>query len=175
MSGVEVVHPTYRSRTIRLRLHVPSMSTFLWAAELCIERILLECFLLNANILTLRVWIITKKPRNTAIVSKQKRIWDYGFISLEAKRLEMKWQLHPPWSALNPVLDPDTVFLLTLARWPMASEHCWRTSDSLSYWPGLASGISTVAENFKKIMMWLRIWMRKMLMSIFILSYYRKE
>ena len=32
----------------------------------------------------------------------------------------------------------------------MASGHCWRTSDSLSYWPGLASGISTVAENLKK-------------------------
>ena len=59
MSGVEVVHPTYRSRTItiRLRLHVPSMSTFLCAAELCIEitstvdkrvvRILLECCLVN--------------------------------------------------------------------------------------------------------------------------------
>ena len=37
-------------------------------------------------------------------------------------------------------------FPLTLARWPMASEHCWQTSDFLSYWPGLASSISTIAE-----------------------------
>ena len=41
-------------------------------------------------------------------------------------------------------LWPD--FPLTLARWPMASEHCRRTSDFLSYWPGLASGISKIAE-----------------------------
>ena len=45
-------------------------------------------------------------------------------------------------------LKPD--FPLTLARWPMASEHCWRTSDFLSYCPGLPSGISTIAINFKK-------------------------
>ena len=37
-------------------------------------------------------------------------------------------------------------FPLTLARWPMASEHCRWTSDFLSYWPGLASGISKIAE-----------------------------
>ena len=37
-------------------------------------------------------------------------------------------------------------FPLTLARWPMASEHCRQTSDFLSYWPGLASGISKIAE-----------------------------
>ena len=43
-----------------------------------------------------------------------------------------------------------TDFPLTLARWPMASEHCWRTSDFLSYWPGLDSGISTIAEKYKK-------------------------
>ena len=42
------------------------------------------------------------------------------------------------------VSTPD--FPLTLARWPMASEHCRRTSDFLSYWPGLASGISKIAE-----------------------------
>ena len=41
----------------------------------------------------------------------------------------------------------QSVFLLTLARWPMASEHCQRTSDFLSYWPGLTSGISTIVEN----------------------------
>ena len=40
----------------------------------------------------------------------------------------------------------NTDFPLTLARWPMASEHCRRTSDFLSYWPGLASGISKIAE-----------------------------
>ena len=32
----------------------------------------------------------------------------------------------------------------------MASEHCQQTSDFLSYWPGLASGISTIAEKLKK-------------------------
>ena len=41
-------------------------------------------------------------------------------------------------------MNPD--FPLTLAHWPMASEHCRRTSDFLSYWPGLASGISTITE-----------------------------
>ena len=43
-----------------------------------------------------------------------------------------------------------TDFPLTLARWPMASEHWWRTSDFLSYWPGLPSGIPTIVKNFKK-------------------------
>ena len=43
-----------------------------------------------------------------------------------------------------------TDFPLTLARWPMASEHCRRTSDFLSYWPGLASGISKITEKLKK-------------------------
>ena len=32
----------------------------------------------------------------------------------------------------------------------MASEHCRWTSDFLSYWPGLDSRISTIAENQKK-------------------------
>ena len=41
-------------------------------------------------------------------------------------------------------------FPLTLARWPMASELCRRTSDFLSYWPGLACGISKIVEKFKK-------------------------
>ena len=41
---------------------------------------------------------------------------------------------------------PYSDFPLTLARWPMASEHCRRTSDFLSYWPGLASGILKIAE-----------------------------
>ena len=36
--------------------------------------------------------------------------------------------------------------LLALARWPISSEHCWRTSDFLSYWPGLACGVSTIAK-----------------------------
>ena len=36
-------------------------------------------------------------------------------------------------------------FPLTLARWPIASEHCRWTSDFLSYWPRLASGISKIA------------------------------
>ena len=31
----------------------------------------------------------------------------------------------------------------------MASEHCQRTSDFLSFLPVLASGISTIAENLK--------------------------
>ena len=44
------------------------------------------------------------------------------------------------WRDMFQTLVAD--FLLTLARWPMASEHCRRTSDFLSYWPGLASGIS---------------------------------
>ena len=44
----------------------------------------------------------------------------------------------------------DTDFPLTLAHWPMASEHCRWTSDFLSYWPRLPSGISTIAKNFKK-------------------------
>ena len=43
-----------------------------------------------------------------------------------------------------------TDFLLTLARWPMASEHCRRTSDFLSYWPRLPSGTSTIAKNFEE-------------------------
>ena len=42
--------------------------------------------------------------------------------------------------------EVSTDFLLTLADWPMASEHCQWTSDFLSYWPRLASSISTVAE-----------------------------
>ena len=42
------------------------------------------------------------------------------------------------------------VFPLTLARWPMASEHCWQTSDFLSYWPRSASGISTTVESKKR-------------------------
>ena len=37
-------------------------------------------------------------------------------------------------------------FPLTLARWPMASEHCRWTSDFLSYLPRLASGISKIVE-----------------------------
>ena len=41
---------------------------------------------------------------------------------------------------------PSTDFPLTLARWAMASEHCRRTSDFLSYWPGLPSGISKIRE-----------------------------
>ena len=41
-------------------------------------------------------------------------------------------------------------FPLTLARWPMASEHCWQTSDFLSYWPRMPSGISIIVKNFKK-------------------------
>ena len=53
----------------------------------------------------------------------------------------------------EPVYYPD--FPLTLARWPMASEH-WRwTSDFLSYWPGLPSGISTIVKNFKKNKNWI--------------------
>ena len=44
------------------------------------------------------------------------------------------------------VCSSNSDFPLTLARWQMASEHCRRTSDFLSYWPGLDSGISKIAE-----------------------------
>ena len=43
-----------------------------------------------------------------------------------------------------------TDFPLTLARWPMAGEHCQQTSGFLSYWPRLASGISSIAEKSKR-------------------------
>ena len=49
-----------------------------------------------------------------------------------------------------PLVQQHPDFPLTLTRWPMASDHCRRTSDFLSYWPGLASGISKIAEKFKK-------------------------
>ena len=48
--------------------------------------------------------------------------------------------------AMQLALHASPDFPLTLARWPMASEHCRRTSDFLSYWPGLDSGISKIAE-----------------------------
>ena len=47
-------------------------------------------------------------------------------------------------------VEKEADFPLTLARWPMASEHWRQTSDILSYWPRLPSGISTIAKNFKK-------------------------
>ena len=52
-------------------------------------------------------------------------------------------------NSVEPLLGV-TDFPLTLARWPMASEHCWQTSDFLSYWPRLASGISKIVEKSKK-------------------------
>ena len=41
----------------------------------------------------------------------------------------------------NKFVNSYADFPLTLAHWPMASEHCRRTSDFLNYWPGLASGV----------------------------------
>ena len=41
------------------------------------------------------------------------------------------------------------VFPLTVAQWPMTSEYYWWTGEFLSYWPTLASGISTIADKWR--------------------------
>ena len=47
--------------------------------------------------------------------------------------------------------DPmPTVFPLTLAWWPMTSEYYWWTSEFLSYWARLVSGILTIVANDEK-------------------------
>ena len=55
--------------------------------------------------------------------------------------------INGPWERM---MTHRSDFPLTLARWSMASEHCQQTSDFLSYWPRLPSGISTIAKIFKK-------------------------
>ena len=68
------------------------------------------------------------------------------------------WDINPPAQCMlgnTPSgRHPHPVFLLTLVHWPMASKHCWSTSDFLSYLLGLASGISTIVKSQKGKLNW---------------------
>ena len=81
-------------------------------------------------------------------------------------------------NTVSEFMHSNSDFPLTLACWPMASEHCWQTSNFLSYWPGLARGISTIAGSFLTKnwkFEWGRCWCAHILtFNIFMLSHYRQ-